>query len=154
MRAQIVGPAVTYTELARKALDRIVYGTDFSTSSLEALPYAVALAQDNEAQQFALVHIAGETTMGPFHYGNARNVIFRKRLDSLLGSTPGFLCKPEFIVEHGDRAKGLVRVAANVKASLIVMSARGISATASGRVSWFTGQIVCYAHCPVLMVRG
>ena len=150
----IIGPAVTYTELARKALERIVYVTDFSTSSLEALPYAVALAQDNEAQ-LALVHVAEETTMGPLHYGNPRNVIFRKRLESLLGSIPGSFCKPEFIVEYGDRAKGLVRVAANVKASLIVMSARGISATVSARVSWFVGgQIVCHAHCPVLMVYG
>ena len=150
----IIGPAVTYTELERKALERIVYVTDFSISSLAALPYAVALAQDNEAQ-LALVHVAQETTMGPFHYGDSRTFAFRKRLESLLGSTPGFFCKPEFVVEHGDRAKGLVRVSANVKASLIVMNAIGISATVSARVPWFVGgQIVRHAPCPVLVVCG
>jgi len=150
----IIGPAVTYTELARKALERIVYVTDFSISSLAALPYAVALAQDNEAQ-LALVHVAEETTMGPFHYGDSRTVIFRKRLDSLLGSTPGFFGKSEFVVGYGDRAKRLVRVAANLNASLIVMSVRGTPAAAAARVlPPIDGRVACRASCPVLMVPG
>lgn len=72
----IVGPEVTQKELAKAALQRIVYLTDFSTRSLEALPYAVAFAQDNEAL-LTFVHVAVETTMGPFYYGDSRSVAFR-----------------------------------------------------------------------------
>lgn len=150
----IIGPEVTYTQLAKKALERIVYVTDFSISSLEALPYAVALARDNETQ-LALVHVAEETTMGPFHYGDSRTVAFQKRLDSLLGSTLGFFGKSEFVVGYGDRAEGLLRVAANLNAGLIVMSVRRTPAGASTRVLRpVDGRVVCRAPCPVLMVPG
>jgi nucleotide-binding universal stress UspA family protein len=150
----IIGPEVTHTELAKGALARIVYVTDFSISSLDALPYVVALAQDNEAQ-LMLVHVAEETTMGPFQYGNSRSVAFRKRLESLVPARTGFLCESEFVVGYGDRAEGLVRVAANVNASLIVMGARGTPEEASARLPLLIGdQVVCRAHCPVLTVRG
>jgi nucleotide-binding universal stress UspA family protein len=150
----VIGPEVTYTELANKALERIVYVTDFSISSLEALPYAVTLAQDNEAQ-LTLVHIAEETTMGPFYYGDSRSVAFRKRLESLVSANSGFLCESEFVVGNGDRAEGLVRIAANLDASLIVMSVRGTPAEAFARVLRpVDGQLICRAQCPVLMVSG
>jgi nucleotide-binding universal stress UspA family protein len=150
----IIGPKVTQTELAKRGLERIVYVTDFSTSSLDALPYALALAQDNEAQ-LTLVHVAEETTMGPFYYGDSRSVAFRKRLESLLPARSGFLCRSEFVIGDGDRVEGLLRITANLNASLIVMSARGIPAEASVRVlGLIAGQVVCRAHCPVLMVRG
>jgi len=150
----MIGPEVRYTELPTKTLERIVYVTDFSTRSLEALPYAVALAQDNEAQ-LAFMHVAEETTMGPFYYGDSRTGAFRKRLESLLGSTPGFFGKSEFVVRYGDRAEGLVRVAANLNASLIVMSVRRTPAGASARVLRpVDAQVICSAHCPVLVVRG
>lgn len=150
----IIGPEVTYTQLAKKALERIVYVTDFSISSLAALPYAVALAQDTEAQ-LALVHVAEETAVGPFHYGDSRTVAFQKRLDRLLGSAPGFFGKSEFVVGYGDRAEGLVRVAANLNASLIVTSVRGTPAGAAARVLRpIDGRVVCRAPCPVLIVPG
>jgi nucleotide-binding universal stress UspA family protein len=150
----IIGPKVTQTELAKGGLERIVYVTDFSTSSLEALPYTVALAQDNGAQ-LTFVHVAEETTMGPFYYGDSRSVAFRKRLESIVPARSGFLCESEFVVGNGDQAEGLVRVAANLNASLIVMSVRGTPAGASARVLRPPdGQVICRAHCPVLMVRG
>jgi nucleotide-binding universal stress UspA family protein len=149
----VIGPEVTYTELAKKALDRIVYVTDFSISSLEALPYAAALARDNEAQ-LTLVHVPEETTMGPVYYGDSRSFAFRKRLESLVPANSGFLCKSEFVVEYGNRAGGLVRVAANLNASLIVMSVRGITAASAGMLWPGDSETVCRAQCPVLMVRG
>jgi len=149
----IIGPEVTYTQLAKKALEQIVYVTDFSISSLEALPYALALARDNETQ-LALVHVGEETTMGPFYYGDSRSVAFRKRLENLVPASSGFLWELEFVVGDGERTEGLVRVAANLNASLIVMSVRGISAGTSACVLRpVDAQVICRAHCPVLMVR-
>ncbi len=150
----MIGPQITHTQLAKKVLERIVYVTDFSTSSLDALPYALALAQDNGAQ-LAFVHVTEEATMGPSHYGGPRSVAFRKRLESLIPAGSDFLGKSEFVVDHGDRAEGLVRVTANVNASLIVMSVRGTPAEASAQMLLpVDGQVMCRAHCPVLVVRG
>ena len=150
----IVGPSVTQMELAKGELERIVYVTDFTTRSLDGVPYALALAQDHDAR-LRFVHVAEGTTMGPFHFGNSRIVAFRKRLESLVASGKGLLQESEFAVGEGDRAEGLVRIAANLHANLIVMSARGIPEKASPYLLWpIAGQVVCCAHCPVLTVRG
>ena len=143
----ITGPKVTPMELAKGDLDRIVYVTDCTTSSLDGLPYALALAQDHDAQ-VRFVHVAEGTTMGPLHFGNSRLVSFRKRLEGLVASGKGYLQESEFTVQEGDRAEGLVKIAANLHASMIVMSARET-------LLWpIASQVVCRAHCPVLTVRG
>lgn len=150
----IIGPEVTHREHAKFVLERIAYVTDFSTSSLDALPYALALALDNDAK-LTLVHIAQETTTGPFHYGDSRSVAFRKRLESLIPATGTLLAESEFVVGNGDRTEGLVRVAVNLNASLIVVSARGTPAKTSAPMLWpIVGQVVWRAPCPVLIVRA
>ena len=146
----IIGPNVTQIELAKGNLERIVYVTDYTTSSLDGLPYALALAQDHDAQ-VKFVHVSAETTMRPFHFGNSRIVAFRKRLESLVASGKGLLQESESVVQEGDRAEGLVRIACNLRASLIVMSAPGNQAP----LLWpIASQVVNRAHCPVLTVRG
>ncbi|MBZ5685462.1 MAG: universal stress protein [Acidobacteriia bacterium] len=146
----IIGPRVTQMELAKGELERILYVTDFTTSSLDGVPYALALAQDHDAQ-LRFVHVAEETTMGPFHFGNSRTVAFRKRLESLIASGKGLLQESESVVQEGDRAEGLVRIASNLRASLIVMSAGGNRPPLLWRTA---NQVVRRAHCPVLAVRG
>ena len=102
-----------------------MYVTNFTASSLDGVPYALALAQDHDAE-LKFVHVAEESPMRPFHFGNSRIVAFRKQLESLVASGNGLLQGSEFVVQEGDRAEGLVRIAANLHANLIVMSARGI----------------------------
>jgi nucleotide-binding universal stress UspA family protein len=146
----IIGPNVTQMELAKGDLERIVYVTDYTTSSLDGLPYALALAQDHDAQ-VKFVHVSAETTMRPFHFGNSRIVAFRKRLESLVASGKGLLQESESVVQEGDRAEALVRIACNLHAGLIVMSVRGNQAP----LLWpIASQVVCRAPCPVLTVRG
>jgi len=147
----VIGPRV---ERAKGELERIVYVTDHTTSSLEGLPYALALAQDHDAR-LSFVHVAEGTTMGPFHFGNSRIVAFRKRLESLVASGKGLLQESEFAVGEGDRAERLVRIAGNFHANLIVMSAHEIPGKTSRYLLWpIAGQVVCCARCPVLTVRG
>jgi nucleotide-binding universal stress UspA family protein len=146
----IIGPNVAQTELAKGALDRIVYVTDYTTISLDGLPYTLALAQDYDAQ-VKFVHVAEGSTVSPLHFGNSRTVGFRKRLESVVASGKGYLQESEFTVQEGDRADGLVKIAANLHASLIVMSARGNPA----QLLWpMGGQVVFHAHCPVLIAQA
>jgi len=150
----VIGPLVPQVELAKGELELIVYVTDYTTSSLEGLPYALALAQDHDAE-LKFVHVAEESPMRPFHFGNSRIVVFRKQLESLVASGKGLLQESEFAVGEGDRAQGLVRIAANLHANLIVMSAREIPGKTSPYLLWrIAGRVVCCAHCPVLTVRG
>ncbi|MBZ5689535.1 MAG: universal stress protein [Acidobacteriia bacterium] len=146
----IIGPQVTQMELAKGELERIIYVTDYTISSLDGLPYALALAQDHNTQ-LKFVHVAEETTLGPFHFGNSRIGGFRKRLESLTASGRSYLQESEYAVQEGDRAEGLVKIAANLRANMIVMSARGDAA----QLLWpMAGQVVCRAHCPVLISRA
>lgn len=150
----IIGPRVTATELAKRNLERIVYVTDYTTGSLEGLPYALALAQDHDAQ-VKFVHVAAETTMGPFHFGNSRIVRFRKTLESMVASGEALLQESEFAVQEGHRAQGMVRIAENLHASLIVLNARGIPDETPPYPLWpIAVQLLRLALCPVLIVRG
>jgi nucleotide-binding universal stress UspA family protein len=93
--------------------------------------------------------------MGPFHFGNSRSAAFRKWLGSLVPPGTALLQESESVVGEGDRAEGLVRIAANLHANLIVMSARGSQEKTSTPLLWpIAGQVLCRAQCPVLIVRG
>jgi nucleotide-binding universal stress UspA family protein len=145
----IIGPQVPQMELAKSEIETIVYVTDYTISSLDGVPYALAFAQDHDAL-LNFVHAAGETTLGPFHFGNSRIVGFQKRLESLIASGKGYLRESEFAVQEGNRAEGLVRIAANLRAGMIVMSARGNAV----ELMWpMAAQVVCRARCPVLVTR-
>jgi nucleotide-binding universal stress UspA family protein len=150
----IIGRKVTEMGLAKGALERIVYVTNYTTSSLDGLPYTLALAQDHDAQ-LKFVHVSEEATMGRFYFGSSRTGAFRKRLESLVGSQDGLLRESEFVIAEGDRSGGLVRVAANLHASLIAMSAQQIPDKTPPHLLWpMAGQVVHGANCPVLIVRG
>jgi nucleotide-binding universal stress UspA family protein len=150
----IIGPRVTETELAKGNLERIVYVTDYTTGSLDGLPYALALAHDHGAQ-VEFVHVAEETTMGPFHFGNPRIVTFRKKLERMAASGGALLRESEFAVQEGDRPQGMVRIATNLHASLIVLNARRIPNETAPYSLWpIAVKVLRLALCPVLIVGG
>jgi nucleotide-binding universal stress UspA family protein len=150
----IIGPRVTTVELANEEFEQSVYVTDYSLSSLDGLPYALALCQDQGAR-LRFVHVSEGPTVGPFHFGNSRIVAFRKHLETSLDSVAGLPQDSEFAVQEGDRVEGLVAIAANLHASLIIMSARGVPERTDSALVWPKAtQVVSRAHCPVLIARG
>ncbi len=149
----VIGPRVTETELAKRSFDQIVYVTDYTTDSLSGLPYALALAQDYNAQ-LEFVHVADRPTMGPFHFGNSRSTAFRKRLESIVGSGMNVLQKLEFSVQEGDRVEALVRIAASLHASVIVLNTRRSEDPVPSYALWpIIVQVLQLALCPVLLLR-
>jgi nucleotide-binding universal stress UspA family protein len=145
----ILGPKVRLEAFARGDLEQLVYVTDFTTGSLEALPYAIALARDYGAQ-IKFIHVAEEAPARPFHFGNSRMVAFRKELEMLAAPGQGLLPESEFIVREGDRIDGVIQIASRLNASLIVVTRRG---SPMQLYSPLAGQLVCRAHCPILAVR-
>ena len=66
-------------------------------------------------------------------------------------------CRPEAVVRHGDPGDQIIATAAERKADLIVLGARGIDGMAamSSHVARATAyKVVVKAPCPVLTVRS
>jgi nucleotide-binding universal stress UspA family protein len=117
---------------------------------LDALPYAIDLAHDKEAQ-LTFVNVANAFQMGPVHYGSSTTVAFQHRLEHLLAPAPASFGSPEFVVRHGDSVDRVVRIADSVSAGMIVLSAR---ASSPGPLLLPIGSEVMWrANCPVLVVR-
>lgn len=145
----IVGPRIKLEQMTNGDPEQLVYVTDFTTGSLDALPYAIALAQDYGAQ-IKFIHVAEEAPARPFHFGNSRIVGFRKRLETLAATGEGLLPESELIVKEGDRIEGVTQIAARLNASLIVMNSRESPTQLWSRLA---GELACRAHCPILAVN-
>jgi nucleotide-binding universal stress UspA family protein len=153
-----VGPKVETpadATLVRDPLSRwrFLYATDFTAHSERAAAYAVSLAQENQAH-LTLLHVVKEAADVSEH-NRARLVGFvTKRLRALLPDEADLWCEPEIIVQFGEPADAILKVAAETKAELIALGVRK-AGTFPGHLPPATAyKVVCQATCPVLTVRG
>ena len=154
-----VGPKVEVLEGAAAAAPdplsrrRFLYATDFTAHSERAAAYAVSLAQENQAH-LTLLHVVQESADVSAH-NRARLVeFFTKRLRDLLPTEAEMWCEPEIIVEFGEPADAILKVAGDTKSELIALGVRR-AGTFPGHLPPATAyKVVCQAHCPVLTVRG
>jgi nucleotide-binding universal stress UspA family protein len=129
----------------------VLFPTDFSSQAEHALPYAVALAEQHQAL-LTFLHVvqpAGQAT-----FNKDRTIRYASaRLQELMATTARFSGEREFIIETGEPAEGIVKVAAVTGAELVVLGVRA-PATFADRLGWSTAYgVVRQAHCPVLTVR-
>jgi nucleotide-binding universal stress UspA family protein len=153
-----VGPKVEVPEgngLAPDPLSRrrFLYATDFTAHSERAAAYAVSLAQENQAH-LTLLHVVQESAEVSEH-NRARMVeFFHKRLRALLPDEAEMWCEPEIIVEFGEPADTILKVARETRAEVIALGVRR-AGTFPGHLPPATAyKVVCQATCPVLTVRG
>ena len=147
-----VGPKAVCHAVRFENWKRILFATDFSAGSLKALPYALSMAEENNAQ-LMLMH---SIPLVPVQQHDDVLEGARRRLEKLVPLEAADWCKPEYVVRFEFAAEGILKVAKERHADLIVM---GVRAAASPRTSahlpWATAyEVVCHAHCPVLTVRG
>jgi nucleotide-binding universal stress UspA family protein len=144
-----IGPHVSEPTKAGWQPKRILFATDFSEASLHALPYALSLAEENEAN-LTLVQMI---PLVPWQYKEAIEENTRKKLEKLIPAETW--CKPEFVVGFDFPPEGIVRVAKDRQADLIVMGVRKAAAAAiKAHLPWSTAsEVVSVAPCPVLTVR-
>jgi nucleotide-binding universal stress UspA family protein len=133
---------------------RILYATDFSADSVRAMAYAISLAETFGA---TLIPTYVATQIGNDPSARTRfEEFFEERLQELVASQiPGsHPCTNR--VKFGPPAEGILQVAAEEKADLIVMGVRGIDSL--GRpvrhLGATTDKVVSEACCPVLTVMG
>jgi nucleotide-binding universal stress UspA family protein len=148
-----VGPKAAKWSEDAETPKRIVFATDFSAGSLHALPYALSLAEESQAE-IVLLHLI---TLVPIEQD--RQAVEECAIAGLKAMIPAGAdawCKPEMVVRCDFPAEGILRLAEERRADLIVMGVhRAHSPRLEAHAPWATAyEVVCRAPCPVLTVRN
>ena len=135
----------------------LLFATDFNAVSSLAAPYAISLAQENQAQ-LILVHVLPLENPRKSHKPDDLSVAESiHRLKSLVPAEEELWCRPRAVVERGEPAAQILAAAEQHGADLIVLGVRGVDGTAgiATRLQRDVAyDVVAHAQCPVLTVRG
>ncbi len=145
-----VGPHVSGSLAKEIALRQILYPTDLSAESFAAAPLALSFALEYESR-LAVLHVV------PTSIRASARLLARAFRDELLEIFPSETvpwCEPECIVESGDPAETILRIAKERRADLIVLGVRSPEELAHQHVSNVAFPVVAGADCPVLTVRA
>jgi nucleotide-binding universal stress UspA family protein len=154
-----VGPNVSGKPESEVQFHHILLATDFGEESLASLPFAISLAEEDQAQ-LALLHVVDQSTLGKVDFEKIKSSTMR-RLDELVPSEAEPWCDVECLVEFEHRftsaAERILEVARDRAADLIILGVRpthGPVSTVTHLVHTTAQHIVAHATCPVLTVRG
>ena len=119
---------------------------------MKALPYALSLAEENQANLIFL-------RIMPLAYYEGREsdeARARETLRALVPAEAEDWCKPEFVARFDFPVEGILRLAKERGVDLIVMGVRHAGKQSHAGVhAWpIASQVVAKAKCPVLTVRG
>jgi nucleotide-binding universal stress UspA family protein len=156
-------PVLTIGPWARKELHkgakfhRVLFATDFTQESLAAAPYAVSMAQENQAR-LILLHVMREPNKGSRERVAEESVTnVMGQLHELVPADAELWCRPEPVVQYGNPGEQILDTAKERGADLIILGVRN----AAGQLGAATHlerttahKVVAHALCPVLTVRG
>ncbi len=152
-----IGPWVRKSVHNAAHFRRVLFTTDFTADSLVALPYALSLAQENEAR-LILLHVIGEREQMAARQRIETTVAHvLHELHELVPKDAELWCRPEAVVEYGEPAARILEAAKERDADLIVIGVRnkgGHLGAATHLERAVAHKIVAHANCPVLTVRG
>jgi nucleotide-binding universal stress UspA family protein len=148
-----VGPHVNLWSDEYAKMREILYATDLVPDFPMATPYAVSLAQENQAH-LVLLHVIEEPKAGDL-VTSPEVVDFKKRkLQQLVAEQAGLWCDPAYVVEQGAAAEKILDVAKRRHTDLIVLGARPAKGLATHLNVGTVHEVVSQATCPVLTVCG
>ena len=141
---------------------RILCAVDFSESSMNALKYALSLAQEADGG-LTVVHVLGPELVGQVGIGEEHASLAalqrqheeeaRKRLDEAVPESAAAYCQAETMLLRGKPWREILRIAADRQAELIVMGVHGRGAADLMFFGSTTQHVVREATCPVLTLR-
>jgi len=145
-----ISPAVIGkgTHAAAAELNEILYATDFTPESLRAARYAACLAREHRAD-LVLMH-----AMEDLDSNQAQAALATLR--DIVPCAAGLPSPPLCLLEEGEPAEAILRVAERQGADMIVLGVKGAEnhVAAATRFSRSTAySVVTQATCPVLTVR-
>lgn len=147
-----IGPQVPPMSDLNWKLRTILFPTDGSETSLKALPYALSLAEENQANLIFLRIMP----LAYYEGQESEEASVREALRALVPAEAEEWCKPEFVARFDFPVPGILRLAGERSVDLIVMGVKQAGGRAMQEHSpWPTAsQVVAQANCPVLTVRG
>jgi nucleotide-binding universal stress UspA family protein len=151
-----IGPFVEVDPERATQMKRILFATDFSEASQAAAPYAISLAQENQAH-LDILHVIEHRKTGELVAAAELTQGTIERMKGLLPAEAELWCEPAFLVETGPIGEQILKCARERKADAIVIGARRVEGdfSATDHVPWHTAhKIIAAAPCPVLTVRG
>jgi nucleotide-binding universal stress UspA family protein len=141
---------------------RVLCPVDFSDASLNALKYAISMAQEADAQLTVLHVVAHEFEYDPDIVYDAgmtigsfvkqREEALHRRLQEAVATAPEF-CRVESLMTHGKPWRDVLRIAAERQSDLIVIGVQGRGAADLLFFGSTTQHVVRDASCPVLTLR-
>lgn len=139
---------------------RILCPVDFSPASVDALQFALSLAQEGDAS-LTLLHTLEWPDDVPLplsgvslpDYTRDREDEALRRLQGLVPDSSRLWCRPIERITHGKAYREILGVAAEDNVDLIVMGVQGRNALDVMLFGSTTNQVVRRATCPVLTVR-
>jgi nucleotide-binding universal stress UspA family protein len=142
-----VGPKVTVPRQFKLAFDRVLFPAELGPHSGAGLPYALALASEQNSK-LTLLHVLPEDS---WQYRDRKGILrfAMDELEKLLPSEARAFCKPEFAVDSGEAGEQIVRFARDEQPDVIVMGLPPIQMRAG-----VTYRVISSAVCPVLAVRN
>ncbi|HEY6183936.1 MAG TPA: universal stress protein [Terriglobales bacterium] len=150
-----VGPHVPPRDNSVAEFSKIVFATNFNQQSLAALPYAVSMAQEHQTHLYVL-HVLEQASAGTVNF-EADMEFNERRMKEMFQPDTGLYFEPQFFVEPGNASTKIREFATKHGADLIVMGVRE-PAHGIGTLTHFghslAQEVVAYATCPVLTVRG
>jgi nucleotide-binding universal stress UspA family protein len=166
-----VGPQVQAPANDSLSLQTIVYATDFSPESAQAAVLALSFAQEFGSHIY-LCHVLPrkKTTKlerralaDGFKLALGRMASERRLLDvglkaaalhRMVSSEVADWCKAECVLEHGEAVSGILSLANEVNADLLVLGAKHAGEWLTQVKSGVAYQVIAQAGCPVLTVRN
>jgi nucleotide-binding universal stress UspA family protein len=143
-----VGPQASGEPDSIADLHEVLFPTDFSAESLAALPYAISLAQQDDARLY-LLYVAGRSQCG--------ETLLESQLRNLVPPDARLFCEPKVFVETGPPAERILALAEELGTDLIVLGVKGtpwVFEPSTHLPQATAYKVVSQATCPVLTVRG
>jgi nucleotide-binding universal stress UspA family protein len=148
-----VGPHVNPWSDEYVKMREILYATNLATDAPVAAPYAISLAQENQAH-LVLLHVIEDPKAGDLVDSPEVTDLKERKLQQLVTEQAGLWCEPTYIVEQGPAAEKILDVAKRRPTDLIVLGARSAKGLAAHMNIGTVHKVVSQAKCPVLTVRG
>ena len=151
-----IGPGARHGMHGGAKFHKVLYATDFSKESLAAAPYAISMAEENQAR-LILLHVMKPSSTPPSER-EAQDVLSNAtfELHEIVPASAELWCTAEAIVREGNPAEKILEVAREKGADLIVLGVRdraGHLGAATHLERATAHKVVAHATCPVLTVR-
>jgi nucleotide-binding universal stress UspA family protein len=145
-----VGPNVEDPSRSGMISRRIVLATDLSSEAAAAAVYAFALSSDQPAH-ISICHVLPDGHTKTLE-STQLQTDFLQKMTELIPKDVWQKSSVEYVVEYGNAADEILKLAQEKHADLIVLGARAASMVATHLVPGVVFRVIAGATCPVLTV--